>query len=186
MRQEPRHEDNFLVGVIEHDNPPDDAALGELDHPHTGLPRRYSLHQAATLTSGRSATRRVEITENSATMASTLNSNRPTASLGHTQNCRGSAGPAGRSAHRRSPAHQAANGPAGPVLSPPRCLPPGRPPSLPAVRAVPIGAGQPVVDVDAGWGDTQSSQSVALGGEVLLIGGPAGVPDEKRRHEHLQ
>ena len=66
MSQEPRHEGNFLVGVIKYGNPPDDAALGELDHPHTGLPRRYSLHQAATLASGRSATRRVEITENSA------------------------------------------------------------------------------------------------------------------------
>ncbi|MGI8418377.1 MAG: hypothetical protein ACR2P2_19705 [Nakamurella sp.] len=39
-----------------------------------------------------------------------------------------------------------------------------------------------MIDVYTGGGDAQRSQCVALGGEVLLVGGAAGVPDEKRRH----
>lgn len=58
------------------------ATLSLLDHPHTGLPRRYPAHQAAVPTLGTSPLRRIEITENSETIARTLNNSRPTASVG--------------------------------------------------------------------------------------------------------
>jgi hypothetical protein len=69
VRQEPSDRHDVLAGVVEQYHPPDDAALALLDHPHTGLPCRCSLHQAAALTSWRQPSRCVEITENSATMA---------------------------------------------------------------------------------------------------------------------
>jgi hypothetical protein len=39
-------------------------------------------------------------------------------------------------------------------------------------------AGQPVIDVDTVDGHTQRGEAVTLGGQVLLIGGASGVPDE--------
>ncbi len=53
---------------------------------------------------------------------------------------------------------------------------------FPQSRPFPVGAGQPVINIDTGGGDAQPSQCVTLGREVLLVGGTAGVPDEKRRH----
>jgi hypothetical protein len=45
-----------------------------------------------------------------------------------------------------------------------------------------VGAGQAVIDVDPLSLDAQAEQGVALGGEVLLIGGASGVPDKQRAH----
>ena len=53
---------------------------------------------------------------------------------------------------------------------------------LPQAGPVSGGAGQAVIDVDPGRRDTQCGQAVVLGGEVLLVGGAACLPDEKRRH----
>ena len=39
-----------------------------------------------------------------------------------------------------------------------------------------------MVDIDPLSLDAQTEQSVALGGEVLLIGGASGVPDKQRAH----
>jgi hypothetical protein len=52
------------------------GSYGNANRPHTGLPRRRSAHQAAALPLWRSPYRRVEITENSATIANTLNTHR--------------------------------------------------------------------------------------------------------------
>jgi len=48
--------------------------------------------------------------------------------------------------------------------------------------AVAVGAGEPVVKVDAVWGDAEAEQELALGGEVLFVGGAAGVADQARGH----
>ena len=45
------------------------------------------------------------------------------------------------------------------------------------------GAGEAVVGVDAVLGDTQLQECLALGGQVLLVGGAASVSDERCRHE---
>jgi prevent-host-death family protein len=45
-----------------------------------------------------------------------------------------------------------------------------------------VGAGQAVVDVDPLGLDTETEQGVALGGQILLIGGASGVPDKQRAH----
>lgn len=82
VREEPADRRHFVAVVVDQYDAADDATLSLLDHPHTGLPRRYSAHQAAALPMWRSPYRRVEITENSATMASTLNITLPTASVG--------------------------------------------------------------------------------------------------------
>ena len=42
----------------------------------------------------------------------------------------------------------------------------------------PVGAGQAVVDVGPLGLDAKAEEAVALGGQVLLIGGASGVPDE--------
>jgi hypothetical protein len=39
-----------------------------------------------------------------------------------------------------------------------------------------------VIDLDPFGLDAQAEQGVALGGEVLLIGGASGVPDKQRAH----
>jgi hypothetical protein len=39
-----------------------------------------------------------------------------------------------------------------------------------------------VIDVDPLGLDAQAEQGIALGGEVLLIGGASGVPDKQRAH----
>jgi hypothetical protein len=44
--------------------------------------------------------------------------------------------------------------------------------------AFPVGAGQPVIDVDAFCCDSEAEQGVTLSGEVLLIGGASGIPDK--------
>jgi len=49
-----------------------------------------------------------------------------------------------------------------------------------------VGAGESVVDVDPVGLDAEPEQGVALGGEVLLLGGAACVANEKRRHGALQ
>jgi len=82
MGQEPIDRQHLVTGLIDQHDAKDDAALSLLDHPHTGLPRRYSAHQAAVHNLGTSPLRRVELTENSATIASTLNNNLPTGSVG--------------------------------------------------------------------------------------------------------
>ena len=47
---------------------------------------------------------------------------------------------------------------------------------------LPVGAGQAVVDVDPLRRHPHSAQRVALGGQVLGVGGATGVPDEQRAH----
>jgi hypothetical protein len=42
---------------------------------------------------------------------------------------------------------------------------------------VPVGPGQAVVDVDPVGCDVERGEGVALGGEVLIVGGDSGVPD---------
>jgi hypothetical protein len=49
-------------------------------------------------------------------------------------------------------------------------------------RSFPIGAGQPVVDVDAVYRHTERCEAVSLGGEVLSVGGNAGVADLESAH----
>lgn len=49
-------------------------------------------------------------------------------------------------------------------------------------RVVSVGAGQVVVDVDPLGLDTEAEQGVALSGEVLLVGGATGVPDQPDCH----
>lgn len=46
-----------------------------------------------------------------------------------------------------------------------------------------VRAGQSVVDVDQVLGHTERPEPVALGGEILLIGGGTGVPDHVSGHE---
>jgi len=41
--------------------------------------------------------------------------------------------------------------------------------------AVAVGAGESVVEVDAPLGDAEVAEAVALGREVLVVGGAAGV-----------
>ena len=43
---------------------------------------------------------------------------------------------------------------------------------------LPVGAGQPVVHVHPVYVHTQRGEPVTLGGQVLLIGGASGVPNE--------
>lgn len=54
---------------------------------------------------------------------------------------------------------------------------PARGEGLTQTRTLAVGAGQAVVDVDALRGYAERLQAVALGGEVLLVGGDAGVAD---------
>jgi hypothetical protein len=49
--------------------------------------------------------------------------------------------------------------------------------------AVAVGTGQPVVEVDAVVGDAEFAQPVPLGGEVLGVGGAAGVADHGLGHD---
>jgi hypothetical protein len=46
-----------------------------------------------------------------------------------------------------------------------------------------VGAGQSVIDVNPLGLDPETEQSVALSGEVLLVGGASGVPDKQRAHD---
>ena len=48
--------------------------------------------------------------------------------------------------------------------------------------ALAVGAGESVVDVDALGLHTERLEAVALGGEILLVGGDAGVADVQARH----
>jgi hypothetical protein len=124
MRQEPSNRHDVATSVVDQCPPPDDPVLAVLDHSHTGLPRRCSLHQAAALASGRRASRRVQITENSASEAKKWNTNRPpgwwyrstpatTGTRHHAPRARGQC---------RSGA--ATNGPAGRAATHTRCRPP--------------------------------------------------------------
>ena len=45
-----------------------------------------------------------------------------------------------------------------------------------------VASGEPVVDIDQILGHAECLESCLLGGEVLLVGGDAGVPDQMRRH----
>jgi hypothetical protein len=63
-------------------------------------------------------------------------------------------------------------------------LPAGRE-RLAQTGALAVGARQPVIDVDALGADSKPRQGIALGGQVLLVGGHAGVADEQRRHQVL-
>ena len=50
-------------------------------------------------------------------------------------------------------------------------------------RAGAVGAGEPVVKVDALLRDAELAEPVALGGEVLVVGGAAGVADQGLGHD---
>jgi hypothetical protein len=65
--------------------------------------------------------------------------------------------------------HQGVTGPAG------KCFTQTRP--------VPFGTGQPVIDVDALIVDAKLGQTVALGGEILLLGRDTGIADQKSRND---
>jgi hypothetical protein len=56
---------------------------------------------------------------------------------------------------------------------------------LAQARPIAIGAGESVVDVDAFRADSKCRQRLALRGDVLLVGGHAGIADHQRRHEVL-
>jgi hypothetical protein len=45
-----------------------------------------------------------------------------------------------------------------------------------------VGAGQSLVQVDPVGGDAESGEGLALGGEVLGVGGAAGVADQRGGH----
>jgi len=47
---------------------------------------------------------------------------------------------------------------------------------------VAVGAGESVVEVDAPLGDAEVAEAVALGREVLVVGGAAGVADQRAGH----
>jgi hypothetical protein len=51
--------------------------------------------------------------------------------------------------------------------------------------AVTVSTGQAVVDVGALGPDARRRQRLALRGQVLLVGGYAGIADQQRRHELL-
>src|SRR5690625_2280668 len=122
---------------------------------------------------------RIRSDSNSATMASTLNRRRP--------NCVGRVvdGPAEREADlsggqlvRDGP--RIGQGPCQAVeLRDHQGVPtPASGQGLAQARAFSVGAGQAVIDVDAFGLDAEAEQGIALGGEVLLIGGASGVPDK--------
>src|SRR5258708_29052675 len=48
--------------------------------------------------------------------------------------------------------------------------------------AVAVGAGESVVEVDAPLGDAEVAEAVALGREGLVVGGAAGVADQRAGH----
>jgi hypothetical protein len=50
---------------------------------------------------------------------------------------------------------------------------------LPQTRPVPVGAGEPVIDVDALELDAERLKAVALRGEVLRVSGDARVADQQ-------
>ena len=62
------------------------------------------------------------------------------------------------------------------------CHQPGTGQGLAESGAFTASAGQAVVDVDPLGLDAEPEQGVALGGQVLLIGGASGVPDKQRAH----
>lgn len=45
--------------------------------------------------------------------------------------------------------------------------------------AFPVGAGKAMIEVDPLLDDAELAEPVALGGEVLLVGGAAGVADQR-------
>ena len=49
--------------------------------------------------------------------------------------------------------------------------------------AFPVGTGESMIDIDPARADAQRLQRVALGGEVLFVGGHPGVSDQQRRHD---
>ena len=49
-------------------------------------------------------------------------------------------------------------------------------------RAAAVGAGQSLVQVDPVGGDAESGEGLALGDEVLGVGGAAGVADQRGGH----
>jgi hypothetical protein len=49
---------------------------------------------------------------------------------------------------------------------------------LAKTRPFPVGASQPVVDVDPDARHPECDKAIALGSQVLLIGGASGIPDE--------
>ena len=61
---------------------------------------------------------------------------------------------------------------------------PARCQRLPQALTVGIAAREAVVDVDSVRLDTEGSQTVALRGEVLFVGGTPGVTDLQFRHAH--
>jgi hypothetical protein len=60
---------------------------------------------------------------------------------------------------------------------------PDRGQGLVQAGAVAVGAGEAVVEVDPLGVDAELEQGLMLGGEVLLVGGAAGVTDPDRGHE---
>jgi hypothetical protein len=71
MRQESRHRTDFVARIVEQDDSTDNAAVTFLDHSHTGLPLPVLTASGSSPTSGRAASRPVEITQNSASAANT-------------------------------------------------------------------------------------------------------------------
>jgi hypothetical protein len=127
--------------------------------------------------------RRMRSASNSATIASMLNSSRPTGSVGswiepprlsltalRVRSSRISRASGSEPVELRH--HQGVTLAAG-----------GQ--RLTKAGTVAVGTGQAVVDVDPVAAHAERHQRFALRGQVLLVGGHAGIADEQRRHEVL-
>ena len=116
-------------------------------------------------------------------MARTLNSSRPTASVGSYTDppklrliCRVVSSSAIARASVSDRASRSSLVTTRGVTGSTRCK------SLAQARTLAVGAGQAVIDVDPLGLNTQAEQRVALGGQVLLVGGASGVPDKQCAH----
>ena len=114
---------------------------------------------------------RIRSDSNSATIASTLNSSRPTGSVG---SCTDAADAELDLAPREVLEDLARVGQrsrqAVELGHDQRVAAATRRQGLAQARAVAIGAGQAVVDVDAVLADAECGQAISLGGEVLIVG----------------
>ena len=79
-------------------------------------------------------------------------------------------------AGRRWRGHPGQTWPGGRVWARPRCRPGARRPG-PGRSRVGRGAGEAVIGVDTIFGDAELQEGLSLGGQVLAVGGAAGVTD---------
>ena len=127
---------------------------------------------------------RMRSASNSATMASTLNSSRPTGSVGSctepprlslTWRCGQLVDDVARVGQRAGEPVEFGDDQRVAVAAGGQ--------RLAQAGTFAVGAGQAVVDVDPVGADAERGEGFALRGQVLLVGGHAGVADQQRRHE---